>query len=96
MTFDQILSFLDESWSTLDQMMIVTSKSWCWPKGTKFGCMLTIIDFLSNIIDFQSSEQLTEQTWAVRLETWHGDALKDMRRHDDHLKHYKPYLTWEN
>ena len=87
LTFDQILSFLDESWSTLDQMMNVTSKYGCWPKIMKFDCMLTTVDFLSNTTDFQLSEQLTKQTWDVRHETWHGDSLRYMRRYDDQLRH---------
>ena len=28
------------------------SKSWCWPKILRFDCTLTIVDFLSNTIDF--------------------------------------------
>ena len=96
LTFDQILTFLEESWSTLDQMMNITSKYWCWPKIMKLDCMLTTIDFLSNIVDFQPSEQLDEQIWLVRLETWHGDPLKHMMRYDDHLEPWKFILTWEN
>ena len=69
LTSDQILSFLDESWSTLDQMMNVTSKYGCWPKIMKFDCMLTTVDFLSNTTDFPPSKQLSEETWLVRLET---------------------------
>ena len=95
LTFEQILSFLDESWSTLDQMMNVTSKWGCWPKILKFDCMLTTVDFLSNTTDFQPSEQLSEETWLVRLETWHGDSLKHMRRHDDHWRCWEPILIWE-
>ena len=37
---------------TLDKMMNMTSKSWCWPKILKVDCMLTIIDFLPNIVNF--------------------------------------------
>ena len=33
--------------------------------------MLTTIDFLSNVVDFQSSEQLTGQICDARIETWH-------------------------
>ena len=36
--------------------------------------MLTIVDFLPNIVDFQSSEQLTEQTYDARRETWHENS----------------------
>ena len=59
-TFDfwWILSFLGLLWSNLDQMMNVSSKCWYQPKILEFECMLTIIDFLPNTIDFQSSEQL--------------------------------------
>ena len=39
-----------------------------------FDFMLTIVDLLPNIVDFQSSELLTEQTCDVGLETWHMDA----------------------
>ena len=94
LTFDQILTFLEESWSTLDQMMNITSKYWCWQKIMKFDFMLTTVDFLSNIVDFQPSEQLTEQTWLVSLETWHGDSLKHMMRYDEYLKHWMSILTW--
>ena len=52
----------------------------------KFDCMLTIVDVLSNTIDLQPFEYLTEQAWAMRLETCHGGTLKHMRRHDDHLR----------
>ena len=34
----------------------------------KFDCMLIIVDFLPNTIDFQSSEPLTEQICDARLE----------------------------
>ena len=95
LTFGQILSFLDESWSTLDQMMNVTSKWGCWPKIMKFDCMLTTVDFLSNTTDFQPSEQLSEETWLVKLETWHGESLKHMRRHEGHWRCLKSILTWE-
>ena len=40
----------------------------------KFDYILTTIDFLSNIADFQSSEQLTEQIYDVRLETWYENS----------------------
>ena len=43
--------------------------------------MLTIIDFLHNKVDFQSSELLTEQTCDARLETGHEDTLRHMRNH---------------
>ena len=86
LTFEQILSFLDESWSTLDQMMNVNLKWGCWPKIRKFDCMLTIVDFLTNTTDFQPSEQLSEETWLVRLETWHGESLRHMRRHENHWR----------
>ena len=95
LTFEQILSFLDESWSTLDQMMNVTSKWECWPKIRKFDCMLTTVDFLTNTTDFQPSEQLSEETWLVKLETWHGESLKHMRKHDDHWRCWKSILIWE-
>ena len=95
LTFEQILSFLDESWSTLDQMMNVNSKWGCWPKIMKFDCMLTTVDFLSNTTDFQPSEQLSEETWLVRLETWHGESLKHMRRHEDHWRCWESIWIWE-
>ena len=103
LTFEQILSFLDESWSTLDQMMNVTSKWGCWPKIRSFDCMLTTVDFLTNTIDFHPSEQLSEATWLVKLETWHGESLKHMMRHNYHWRCWKPpwsensqTLVWVN
>ena len=95
LTFDQILTFFDESWSAFDQMMNMTSKYWCWPKIMKFDCMLTIVDLLSNTADFQPSEQLDEQLTLVRLGTWYEDSLRYMKRYDDHLKHWKSIVTWE-
>ena len=41
-------------------------------KILKFDCMLIIVDFLPNIVDFQSSEPLIEQACDVGLQTWHG------------------------
>ena len=67
LTFDDLRVFIDETWLTFDQM--IYSKCWCWPKTLKFDCMLTIVDFLSNIVDFQSSEPLTEQTCDAKHET---------------------------
>ena len=97
-TFDfwWILSFLDELWPTINQMINVTSKCWCCLKILKFDCMLTKIDFLPNIVNFQSSEQLSEQTCAARLETWHEDSLKYMRNHETYLRNYKSKFLWEN
>ena len=62
LTFDQILSFLDDSLSTLDHMININSKYLCLPKIMKFDYMLTTIDVLSNTTNFQPSEHLTEQT----------------------------------
>ena len=55
----------------------------------KFDRMLTTVDFLSNTTDFQSSEQLTEQTCVVRLETWHGDIVRHIKKHEVHLRPWK-------
>ena len=51
----------------------------------KFDYMLTTIDFFPNIIDYQSSEQLTEQICDARLETWYEHSLRHMRNHDQPL-----------
>ena len=72
LTSDGLGAFLEESWSTLDQMMDITSKCWCWPKILKFDCMWATVDFWPSIVDFQAFEQLTEQTSCARHETWHG------------------------
>ena len=41
--------------------------------------MLTTFDFLSNAVDFQSSEQLNEQTCDARLETWYEHSWRHIR-----------------
>ena len=64
-------------------------------KIMKFDCMLTTVDFLSNTTDFQPSEQLSEETWLVKLETLHGESLKHMWRHEDHWRYWKSILPWE-
>ena len=90
-----IWDFLDESWSTLDQMMNMTSKPWCWPKILKFDWKLVQVDFWSNTIDCWSFEHLTEQFCTVRLETWHVDTLRYMRHHEVHLRLWKLNFLWE-
>ena len=95
LTFDGLRTFLGESWSTLDQMMNITSKSWCWSNILKFVFMLTIVDFLINTIDFQSFEPLTEQTCDVGIETWHGPCWGSMKNHGSHLRHFQSKFPWE-
>ena len=58
--------------------------------------MLTIVDFLPNTVDFQSSESLTEQTCDVKLETWHEHYWGTMENHGNHLRPLKPKFPWEN
>ena len=79
LTFYELGEFLEESWSTLDKMINITSKCWCWPKIFNFDCILTIVGFWPNIVDFQLFEQLTEQTWDARHETWHGWSWEHIR-----------------
>ena len=55
----------------------------------KFDCILTIIDFLPNTTDFQSSEQLTEQICDARLETWYEKSWRPIMNHESHLRHQK-------
>ena len=54
-----------------------------------FYYMLTTIDFLPNIVDFQSSEQLTEQICDARLETWYEKSWRPIMNHESHLRHQK-------
>ena len=56
--------------------------------------MLTIVDFSPNIVDFQSSEQLTEQTCDAGLEIWHEHSLRRMRNREIYLRHYKLKFPW--
>ena len=78
-----------------DQMMNITSKYWCWLKILKFDCMLTIIDFLPNIVGFQSSEQLSEQICDARNEIWHEHSWRHMKNHGNNLRPLRLNLTLE-
>ena len=64
-------------------------------KPWSFDCMLTIVDFSPNTIDFQSSELLTEQTCDARLETWYEHPWRHMNNHGNQLRPLKPNLPWE-
>ena len=57
--------------------------------------MLTIIHFLTNIVDFQLSESLTEQTCDARLETWYEHSWKHIRDQEFHLIPLKPKIPCE-
>ena len=76
-------------------MMNITSKCLCWPKILKFDCMLTIVDFLPNTIDFQSSESLIEKIYDGRLETWHEPCWGPMINNGNHLRHLQHEFPWE-
>ena len=43
--------------------------------------MLTIVDFLPNIDNYQSSEPLTEQTYDAKHETWYDNSWRHIRDH---------------
>ena len=64
---------------SIDQMMFVASKFWCWPKTLKFDCMWVIVYFWSNTVDSQASEQLTEQTSCAKLKIWQGGSWGHIR-----------------
>ena len=67
LTFEQVLSFLDESWSTLDQMMNVTSKWGCWPQLT-FCPIQLIFNHLSNCLrklDLWGLKLDMENLWSI-------------------------------
>ena len=87
--------FLEELWSILDQMINMTSKCLCWPKILKFDCMLTTVDFLPNIVSFQSFEPLTEQTCDARHETWYEHYSRPMENHGNHLIPFQIKLPWK-
>ena len=76
LTSDELGAFLEESWSTLDQMMDITSKILCLPKILKFDCMRVTVDFWPNTIDFQAFKHLTEQTCSARHEICHGQTWR--------------------
>ena len=95
MTFDETRVFLTNHDQPFDQIMNITSKCWCWPKILKFDCMLTTVDFLPNVVDFQSYEPLTEQTCDARLETWHEHYWTPMENHGNQLRPLQPKFPWE-
>ena len=57
--------------------------------------MLTIVDFLPNTIDFQSSEPLIEQACDIGLETWHEHYWRPMENNGYHFRTLKTNLPWE-
>ena len=54
--------------------------------------MLTTIDFLPNIVNFQSFEPLIEKTFDVRHETWYDNSWRHIRDHEIHFRPFKPNL----
>ena len=71
------------------------SKWECWQKILKFDWLLTIVDFLPNIVDFQSSEPLTEQTCDVGFETWYENYWGPMMNHRNPLRPSQTKFPWE-
>ena len=61
----------------------------------KFDNRLTKIDFLPNIVDFPSSEPLTEQTCDARLETWYDHSWGPMENYENYLIPLKLNIPWE-
>ena len=45
----------------------------------KFDCKLTIVNFSSVQLIFRLTDQLTEQKYDLRLETWHGWSWEYIR-----------------
>ena len=52
----------------------------------KFDCILTTIDFLSNTVDIQSFEPLTEDTCDAMHETWYEHYWRHIRDHEINLR----------
>ena len=57
--FGDLIKFIKEWWSNLDQLTFISLKWWYGSKIMKFNCKLSTIDFFPNTIDFRSTDQLT-------------------------------------
>ena len=68
LSFDELEAFLEESWSTLDQMIDINSKCLCWPKILKYDKVMpgqSLVDF-----SYRNPNLSFFYFWWVRSISW--------------------------